>query len=117
MLFRSTSERPLTGVDAAVRRLFAAVPLGLRYDALANFLQARGFDPSGLLLVLEAADRALVRPELALGVANLFIEDLSRHLEDIWTAEVVPYLAQHLDAERLKPFRWERVRATLLGSP
>lgn len=111
----NTAERPLTGVDAAVRRLFASVPLGLRHDALAQYLQARGFDPAGLLLVLDAADRALVRPELALGAAHFFVEDLGRHLEDIWSAEIVPHLAQHLDAERLKPFRWERVRATLLG--
>ncbi|MFO0609369.1 MAG: AAA family ATPase [Polyangiales bacterium] len=110
----NTSERPLTAVEGAVRRLFAAAPLGPRYDALARYHQARGFDPSGLVLVLQGAARAVVHPELAVGAASFFVDDLPRHLEDIWNAEVVPHLAQHLDVERLKPFRWDRVRATLL---
>jgi hypothetical protein len=110
----NTSERPLTSVDGAVRRVFASVPFGPRYDALARYLQARGFDPSGLVLVLQGAARALVHPELAVGTASFFCDDLPRHLEDLWQAEVIPHLAQHLDGERMKPFRWERVRATVL---
>ena len=110
----NTAERPLTAVDGAVRRVFASVTLAPRYDALARYLQARGFDPSGLVLVLQGAARALVAPELAIGTASFFCDDLPRHLEEIWHAEVIPHLAQHLDVERMKPFRWDRVRATLL---
>ena len=110
----NTAERPLTAVDGAVRRVFASVTLAPRYDALARYLQARGFDPSGLVLVLQGTARALVAPELAIGTASFFCDDLPHHLEEIWHAEVVPHLAQHLDVERMKPFRWDRVRATLL---
>ena len=110
----NTAERPLAAVDGAVRRVFAPVPLAPRYDVLARHLQARGFDPSGLVLVLQGAARALVVPELAVGTASFFSDDLPNHLEEIWHAEVIPHLAQHLDAERMKPFRWDRVRATLL---
>lgn len=110
----NTSERSLAALEGALRRLFAVVPLGGRYDALVRFHRARGFDASGLVLLLQGAARALAHPEHALGAAPFFVDDLPRHLEDIWHTEVIPHLAQHLDTERLKPFGWERVRATLL---
>ena len=111
----NTTERALVSIPGAVRRPFASILLPPRYDVLARFLQGRGFEPSGLVQVLAAAARALASPELAPGTAGFFRDDLPAHIEDVWETELLQHLAQHLDPERLKPFRWERVRDTVLG--
>lgn len=106
----NASHRAITTADQSLRRRFAFIALPPRYDVLARYLAARGFDAAGLVDTLRAMNQAL-GVDAAVGTAMFFRDDLADVLDDVWEHEVEAHLAQHLahDPGALASYRWARV--------
>ena len=113
----NTSDRSIALVDHALRRRFAYLRLGPRYDVLVAWLSGRGFPSEGLVSVLKRMNAALQDPNYEVGISFFLRDDLSEHLEAIWNEEVFPYVEEHFFDQpgRAAAFRWEMVRGELLG--
>lgn len=113
----NTSDRSIALVDHALRRRFAYLRLGPRYDVLVAWLNGRGFPSEGLVSVLKRMNAALQDPNYEVGISFFLRDDLLAHLEAIWNEEVFPYVEEHFFDQpgRAAAFRWEMVRDELQG--
>ncbi len=110
----NTADRSIALVDHALRRRFAFIALRPRMELLRRFHDraGAGFDPSGLIAVLERLNGEIGDPNYAVGVTFFLREGLQEQLEDIWRMEIEPYLEEYFFDQQSKvdAFRWEKVR-------
>lgn len=113
----NTADRSIALVDHALRRRFAFIPLQPNYEVLRQYHQpfAAGFDPTGLIAVLQRLNRQINNPHFALGVSFFLRPELRHEIESIWRSEIEPYLEEYFfdQPDRLDDFRWERVRGEI----
>ena len=91
---------------------FATVPLGFRSSVIRAFHKGdKTVEP--LIALIENINSGLPSWRNTIGHGPFLCQDLQRHLEDIWTFEVEPYLESFLSDDELKDLRWSAV-CTLL---
>lgn len=114
----NTADRSIALMDHALRRRFAFVTLRPDLQSLSRFHEERtGFDPRGLIEVLQRMNRTIDDPQYEVGVAFFMRPDLGTDgtLEDIWRLEIEPYLDELFFDQRAKvsAFRWDVVATEL----
>lgn len=117
----NTADRSIALVDHALRRRFAFIAVKPNYDSLRRY-HARtnaGFDPSGLIDVLEQVTREIGDPNYALGVSFFMLPGVTALLPDIWRAEIEPYLEEYFFDKpgTVSTLRWDKVKARILNQP
>ncbi|MCW1969779.1 MAG: AAA family ATPase [Anaerolineae bacterium] len=114
----NTADRSIALVDHALRRRFAFISLQPNYEVLRQYHRpfAAGFDPAGLIAVLQRLNRQINNPHFALGVSFFLRPELRHEIESIWRSEIEPYLEEYFfdQPDRLDDFRWERVRGEIV---
>ena len=115
----NTADRSIALVDHALRRRFAFLQLRPQPKVLERFHERErtGFDPSGLLGVLDDVNREIGDPNYAVGITFFLRKDLDDHLEDIWRMEIHPYLEEFFfdQSSKVEKFSWEKVAGRMLG--
>jgi 5-methylcytosine-specific restriction protein B len=117
----NTADRSIALVDHALRRRFAFITVQPNYESLRRY-HARtnaGFDPSGLIEVLDQVNREIGDPNYALGVSFFMHAGVSALLPDIWRAEIEPYLEEYFFDKpgTVSTLRWDKVKARILNQP
>ena len=114
----NTADRSIALVDQALRRRFAFVRLGPDLAILRRFLKRHNLPLAGLVELVEAINRQIDDPDLALGF-SFFMQDgagLRQALPLIWRGEIEPYLEEIFfnRAEVMAAYRWEKVAVSHL---
>lgn len=112
----NTADRSIALVDHALRRRFAFLQLHPDYDVLMRFHQHSPLAVSLASLLKEM--NTSIDGHYRIGISFFLVENLERHLADIWRMEIEPYLEEYFfdNVERCKEIRWEHV-ATRLQLP
>jgi 5-methylcytosine-specific restriction protein B len=114
----NTADRSIALVDHALRRRFAFIALYPQYPVLRRWhANGTGFDAEGLIRVLERLNRTIADPNYSIGVSFFLVARPSDTLPSVWRTEIEPYLEEYFFDQRstVDQFRWERVRAEVLG--
>lgn len=111
----NTADRSIALVDHALRRRFAYLRLGPRYDVLQKWLGEKGLRHDGLISVLKHVNASLNDPGYEVGVSFFLRDDLPDTIEAVWCEEVIPYIEEFFfdQPKRVEAFRWENVRDQL----
>ena len=101
--------------DTVLKRRFAFVPMWPDYEILKRFHATTTFQVEGLVRTLAQINSAIEAAHLQIGISYFLREDLSDHIESIWTYEVEPALEVALrhDQDKLESFRWMKIRRRL----
>jgi 5-methylcytosine-specific restriction protein B len=112
----NTADRSIALMDYALRRRFAFLRVDPNYDLLARYLTDVEFAPEGLVALLKQVNAVVGDPNYALGISFFVRPDLAETLEDVWRMEIEPYLEEYFfdDTDRIKPYRWNAVKGSLL---
>ena len=112
----NTADRSIALVDHALRRRFAFLELCPDYGVLSRFQEARMFDASGLVSLLQRVNQSIADPHYEIGISFFLVDNLAGQLEHIWRMEIEPYLEEIFFDRRtqLEEFRWDRIRAEVL---
>ena len=107
----NTADRSIALVDHALRRRFAFIELAPNFDTLLNFHAEAGLRLGGLIDTLKRLNHDIADPHYSVGVTFFMVDDLPRHIADIWRMEIEPYLDEYFFAQRDKAaaYNWERV--------
>lgn len=107
----NTADRSIALVDHALRRRFAFIELAPNVDTLRNFHAESGLRLAGLIDTLKRLNHDIADPHYSVGVTFFMVDDLPRHIADIWRMEIEPYLDEYFFAQRDKAetYRWDRV--------
>jgi 5-methylcytosine-specific restriction protein B len=114
----NTADRSIALVDHALRRRFAFLELRPHYQVLRKFHADHndGFDPGGLIDVLQDLNRRIDDPDYEIGISFFLRLDLAEHLPDIWQMEIEPYLDEYFFDQHgtVEEFRWEKIASRAL---
>ena len=101
--------------DTVLKRRFAFIPLWPDYEILKRFHTKTSFQVDGLVRTLAQINSSIDAPHLQIGISYFLREDLTEHVESIWTYEVEPALEVALghDQDKLESFRWPKIRRRL----
>ncbi len=117
----NTADRSIALMDHALRRRFAYLTLGPDLRSIVRFHEQHttGFDPNGLVSVLERLNKTIEDPHYSVGVSYFMNEDLALEgvLERVWKLEIDPYLDELFFDQlgKVASFRWEAVKGELTG--
>jgi energy-coupling factor transporter ATP-binding protein EcfA2 len=113
----NTADRSIALVDHALRRRFAFIELAPDYRILTQWHQeqATGFNPSGLIAVLENVNAAIGDKNYEIGISFFLDRNLKNNLADIWELEIYPYLEElfYSELDKIEPFRWDNIKAEI----
>ncbi len=110
----NTADRSNAFLDAAIRRRFAFLELGPRFDVLRNFHRgAAGVPVEELIGVLESINRRIANKRFELGITYFLRPDAGRELESIWRTEIEPIVGDYFFDQpgAADAFTWNAVRA------
>lgn len=112
----NTADRSIALIDHALRRRFAFIQLQPNMDIIANYHAHSGYDPAGLISVLQQLNQVIADPHYAIGHSFFLQPNLPTILPDIWQMEIEPYLEEYFfdTADKIAPFRWQKVTHHLL---
>jgi len=116
----NTADRSIALVDHALRRRFAFLALRPQYQIIRSWHAGRdtGFDPAGLIRVLERVNAAIADPNYEVGISFFLVEKPGEQLEDVWRMEIEPYLEEYFfdQPAKVAEFRWSKVSESILGN-
>jgi len=116
----NTADRSIALVDYALRRRFAFIELYPDYDILKKWheCQKTGFDPSGLIAVLDQINEVIRDKNYAIGISFFLDHNLSETMADIWELEIYPYLEElfYSNLEQIEEFCWETVKTKIYST-
>jgi 5-methylcytosine-specific restriction protein B len=112
----NTADRSIALVDHALRRRFAFIPLSPQYGVIEKFHKETGFDPAGLIQVLNSLNSRINDKHYHVGISFFLRPDLKNEIGDIWELEIEPYLEEFFfdQQDKLEPFRWEKIKQKVL---
>ena len=119
----NTADRSIALFDAALRRRFFFLPFypdrAPLKGLLRRFIERHGLEPVWIAGVLDAANarvRERLGPELQVGPSHFLDPGLTEEtLRWAWEYTVLPFLADHLDADELAAFGLDALRAEASG--
>jgi 5-methylcytosine-specific restriction protein B len=99
-----------------LRRRFAFLGLYPDYDVLRRYHEASGFDPGGLISVLERMNAAINDRHYSVGISFFLHPDIGKRLPDIWEMEIEPYIEELFfdQANKAANFAWEKIKDEIL---
>lgn len=111
----NTADRSIALVDHALRRRFAFVQLRPNTAVLRHYHTQTGFNPDGLITILERLNRAIADPHYYIGHSFFLHPNLAAQLPDIWQMEIEPYLEEYFfdQPNQVEAFRWETISSQL----
>jgi len=114
----NTADRSIALVDHALRRRFAFLALYPNYDVLRKYHAGSGFNPEGLIGVLERLNAAINDRHYSVGVSFFLDREIKEKLQDVWQMEIEPYIEELFfdQQEKAKSFAWEKVRDEVSGT-
>jgi len=108
----NTADRSIALIDHALRRRFAFLAVPPRYETLREYHERHdtGFEPDGLIRVLQRLNTEIGDVNYAVGVSFFMRPDLE-DIGDIWQMEIEPYLEEYFfdQPAKLAGFRWAAV--------
>jgi 5-methylcytosine-specific restriction protein B len=112
----NTADRSIALVDHALRRRFAFLGLYPDYDVLRGYHQITGFDPTGLISVLERLNGAINDKHYSVGISFFLHPDINSRLQNIWQMEIEPYIDELFCDQQNKAevFCWEKIKNEIL---
>lgn len=114
----NTADRSIALVDHALRRRFAFLALYPNYDVLRKYHAGSGFNPEGLIGVLERVNAAINDKHYSVGVSFFLDRGIRDKLQDVWQMEIEPYIEELFfdQQEKAKSFAWEKVGNEITGA-
>lgn len=110
----NTADRTNAFLDTAIRRRFAFLELGPRFEVLRNFHRgAAGVPVEELIGVLESVNRRIANKRFEIGITYFLRPDTGRALESIWRTEIEPLVGDYFFDQpgAADAFTWDAVRA------
>ena len=115
----NTADRSIALVDHALRRRFAFIHMKPDYSVLDHYhtRKGTGFNPAGLVSVLEKVNKAIEDRNYFVGVSFFLHEDIKERIENVWKLEIEPYLEEYFfDREEIaREFTWAAVYKEITG--
>lgn len=114
----NTADRSIALVDHALRRRFAFLGLYPEYDVLRKYHGNTGFDPKGLIAVLERLNAAINDKHFSVGISYFLQPDIEEKIQCIWEVEIEPYIEELFfdQADKAASFSWEKVKEEIVHS-
>ena len=114
----NTADRSIALVDHALRRRFAFLGLYPDFGVLRGFHEKTGFNPDGLVGVLERLNGAISDRHYAVGISFFLDPEIGSKVADVWEMEIEPYIEELFfdQMDKAANFRWEKVRDDILGA-
>ncbi|MEM8857832.1 MAG: AAA family ATPase [Chloroflexota bacterium] len=110
----NTADRSIALLDHALRRRFASIHLAPELSIIERYHKKNktGFDPAGLIKLLEELNADINDPAYALGISYFLTPNLKAELPQIWQMEIEPYLEEYFfnQPDRVGRYRWEQVK-------
>jgi len=108
----NTADRSIALVDHAMRRRFAFLGLYPNYEVLRRFHANTGFDPEGLIRLLERLNAAINDKHYSLGISFFLSPNIEQEIQDIWQMEIEPYIEELFfdQPDKAANFGWEKIR-------
>jgi 5-methylcytosine-specific restriction protein B len=108
----NTADRSIALVDHALRRRFAFLALYPNYEVLEKFHINTGFEPSGLIKVLQRLNAAINDKHYSVGMSFFLDPDIKTSVQDVWQMEIEPYVEELFfdQPDKAASFTWDRVR-------
>jgi len=110
----NTADRSNAFLDTAIRRRFAFLELGPRFEVLRNFHRGSGDVPvEELIGVLESINRRIANKRFEIGITYFLRPDAGRALESIWRTEVEPIVGDFFFDQpgAADAFTWDALRS------
>lgn len=107
----NTADRSIALVDHALRRRFAFLSLYPNYDVLKKFHVETGFEPSGLIKVLQRLNTAINDKHYSVGMSFFLDREIKAKIQDVWQMEIEPYVEELFfdQPDKAASFTWDRV--------
>lgn len=114
----NTADRSIALVDHALRRRFAFLGLYPKYETLRLFHANTGFNPEGLISVLQRLNATIKDKHYFVGISFFLHRKILSLIQDIWLMEIEPYIQELFfdQANKATSFSWEKVQQEILGS-
>lgn len=112
----NTADRSNAFLDSAIRRRFAFLELGPRFEVLRHYHRGTPEMPVEQLIgVLETINRRIANKRFEIGIASFLRPDAAATLESVWRTEVEPLLADFFVDQpgAADAFTWGAVRSHL----
>lgn len=113
----NTADRSIALIDHALRRRFAFIPLQPNPHILRHYHHANPTLIEKLIPLWQQLNNHIDDPNHAIGHTYFMHPNLPDHLPDIWQMEIEPYLEEYFfgHPDQVTPFRWEQIKADILG--
>ena len=107
----NTADRSIAIVDHALRRRFAFIDLNVNYEMLRKYHEGSDFPIENLVNWIERINEAIGDKRYFVGTSYFLKENLSDHIQDIWTMEIIPYLEEYFFDQPaiISEFAWDDV--------
>jgi 5-methylcytosine-specific restriction protein B len=113
----NTADRSIALVDHALRRRFAFLELYPDYEVLRRFHADTGFDPEGLIHLLERLNAAINDRHYSVGITFFLSPNIEEDVADIWQMELEPYIEELFfdQPDKAAGFEWDKIKAEIMG--
>ena len=113
----NTADRSIALVDHALRRRFAFLELYPDYEVLRRFHADTGFDPEGLIHLLERLNAAINDRHYSVGITFFLSPNIEEDVADIWQMELEPYIEELFfdQPDKAASFEWNKIKAEIMG--
>ncbi|MCA9928376.1 MAG: AAA family ATPase, partial [Anaerolineales bacterium] len=113
----NTADRSIALVDHALRRRFAFIRLVPNTAVLRHFHAHTGFNPDGLITLLERLNHTIANPHYEVGHTFFLHPNLPDQLSNIWQMEIEPYLEEYFfdQPNQVDAYRWSSIKEKIMG--
>ena len=113
----NTADRSIALVDHALRRRFAFLELRPDYEVLRRYHADTGFDPEGLINLLQRLNAAIDDRHYSVGISFFLSPSIEEDIADIWQMELEPYIEELFfdQPDKAAGFEWDKVKAEIVG--
>jgi 5-methylcytosine-specific restriction protein B len=113
----NTADRSIALVDHALRRRFAFLELRPDYEVLRRYHADTGFDPEGLINLLQRLNAAIDDRHYSVGISFFLSPSIEEDVADIWQMELEPYIEELFfdQPDKAAGFEWDKVKAEIVG--
>ena len=112
----NTADRSIALVDNALRRRFAFLELRPNYEVLRRYHANTGFDPEGLINLLERLNADINDRHYSVGISFFLSPSIEKDVADIWQMELEPYIEELFfdQPDKAAGFEWDKVKEEIM---